>query len=86
MNKTEFRKLPKLYSLMEKYAADTKKRLDDCHPGSAPNDATICKWFAKLLMGHVITEDNESSGRSKEAWQKYQKIRKVILDERSRSR
>lgn len=52
---------------MKKSAADTKKWLDECYPDSAPGEATIRKWFAKFRTGHMSTEDDERSGRPKEA-------------------
>lgn len=84
MEKKEFRVLIKHYFLMKKNAADTKKWLDECYPDSAPGEATIRKWFAKFRTGHMSTEDDERSGRPKEAVtdENIQKIHKMILNDR----
>lgn len=84
MEKNEFRVLMKHYFLMGKSAADTKKWLDECYADSAPAEATIRKWFAKFRTGHMSTEDDERSGRPKEAVtdENIKKIHKMILDDR----
>lgn len=84
MDKKEFRVLMKHYFLMKKSAADTKKWLDECYPDSAPGEATIRKWFAKFRTGHMSTEDDERSGRPKEAVtdENIKKIQKMILEDR----
>ncbi|XP_012564110.2 histone-lysine N-methyltransferase SETMAR-like [Hydra vulgaris] len=69
---------------MKKSAADTKKWLDECYPDSASGEATIRKWFAKFRTGHMSTEDDERSGRPKEAVtdENVKKIHKIILNDR----
>jgi len=46
---------------------ETKKWLDKYYPDSAPGKLTVEKWFAKFQTGHMSTEDDERSGRPKEA-------------------
>lgn len=84
MDKKEFRVLMKHYFLMGKSAADAKKWLDDCYPDSAPGEATIRTWFAKFRTGHMSVEDDERSGRPKEAVtpENVKKIHKIILENR----
>lgn len=84
MEKNEFRVLMKHFFFMGKSAADTKKWLDECYADSAPAEATIRKWFAKFRTGHMSTEDDERSGRPKEAVtdENIKKIHKMILDDR----
>nr|XP_012563462.1 unnamed protein product [Hydra vulgaris] len=83
MEKKEFCVLMKHYFLMKKSAADTKKWLDECYPDSAPGEATIRKWFAKFRTGHMSTEDDERSGRPKEAVtdENVKKIHKIVLND-----
>jgi len=84
MDSKEFRVLMKHCFFMKKNAADAKKWLDKCYPDSAPGEATIRKWFAKFRTGHMSTEDDERSGRPKEAVtdENIKKIHKMILEDR----
>lgn len=69
---------------MGKNAAGAKTWLDKCYPDSAPAEATVRKWFAKFRTGHMSTEDDERSGRPKEAVtdENIKKVHKIILNDR----
>lgn len=84
MEKKEFRVLVKHCFLAKKSRVETKKWLDKYYPDSAPGKSTVEKWFAKFQTGHMSTEDDERSGRPKEAVtnENIKKIHKIILNDR----
>ena len=68
----------------EKNTVETKVWLDKHYSDFAPAKSTVEKWFAKFKRGEMSTEDDLSSGRSKEAVtdENIKKIHKIIFDNR----